>query len=189
MRERELDLSRSWTESEYLALGETDIRYELINGKLTVTPSANRPHQGISFLLMTFLKPSAARFGLRAFEAVDIRLAHGTIVTPDIAVGKLSWGTGVADAADVVLVAEITSPSNAKHDRVAKMALYAAAGIPWYLLVEPDMSDYGSVALRLLRLDGAHYVAHAAAQPGRTLRSEEPFPLIVDTADLVEPDL
>ncbi|KAB1140297.1 Uma2 family endonuclease [Streptomyces luteolifulvus] len=39
-------------------------------------------------------------------------------------------------AAVAELVVEVTSKSNARHDRISKPAAYAAAGIPLYLLVD-----------------------------------------------------
>jgi hypothetical protein len=58
----------------------------------------------------------------------------------------------------------------------------AGTRIGWYLLVEPH--PYGTVPLRLLRLDGAHFVEHAAATDGETLTAEEPFTFVVDVAAL-----
>ena len=187
MRERELDLSRIWTEEEYLALGETDIRYELIGWKLQVSPPPSRPHQGISRYLANFLEPAARSAGFRVFEAIGIRLSPGDIVSPDVAVGKLGWEGGAAAASDVVLMVEVTSPSNARSDRVTKKELYAASGIPWYLLVEPGKPDLLSVALHLYRLEHGRYVQHAVARHGQILRSDDPFPISVDTTRLIMP--
>src|SRR3954454_6842534 len=113
MSDQPLDLSRTWTEAEYLALGELDIRTELIDGKIVVSPPPNRPHQTIAFCLMTVLRPAARSVGLSSYFASDLRLYSGTIVAPDIIIGKIGLELG---AADVVLVAEVTSPSNAPYD-------------------------------------------------------------------------
>lgn len=64
------------------------------------------------------------------------------------------------------------------------MRLYAEARIAWYLLAEPDMVDYESVTLRLLRLAGDHYVEHAVAKHGETLIVDAPFALAINTEDL-----
>lgn len=187
MSDQPLDLSRTWTESEYLALGELDIRTELIDGKIVVSPPPDNPHQAISLNLTIALKSGARAVGLRALEAIGVRLRPGTIVVPDIVIGKLSLELGATDAADVVLVAEVTSPSNAAYDRGPKKAKYESAGIPWYLLVEPDRSSYHGVALHLYRLDGRRYVEHISARYGEPLVSGEPFLINVDTAGLLEP--
>jgi len=67
------------------------------------------------------------------------------------------------------------------------MSVYPAARTAgWYLLVEPDMTDYESVTIRLFRLQGEHYVEHATAKHGEVLRSDLPFPLEISTEDLVD---
>lgn len=187
MSEQPLDLSRTWAEDEYLALGELDIRTELVDWKIQVSPSPSNPHQGISRYLANFLEPAALAAGLTVFEAVDTRIGPGTIVCPDVVVGKLSWQKGINDAADVVLVAEVTSPSNARWDRVQKRQRYAKARIPWYLLVEPEQPELRSATLRLYRRDGVRYLEHAVAGPGQALRSDEPFPIAIDTDRLIRP--
>ncbi len=53
----------------------------------------------------------------------------------------------------------------------------------WYLLAEHEST--GSVTLRLHRLGDAHYVEHAVAGGGATLRAESPFPFEVDTGTLL----
>lgn len=43
------------------------------------------------------------------------------------------------------------------------------------------------MTLRLFRLEGEHYLEHAVAKPGETLRLTEPFPVVLDAAALVSP--
>ncbi|WP_285558251.1 Uma2 family endonuclease [Actinoplanes regularis] len=174
-----------WTEDEYLALGETNTRIELIDGSLWVSPAPNRPHQHISSRLWSALH-SARAVGLRAFQATNLRLSTDRILIPDLVVDAGSPVGAVGEAADTVLVCDITSPSNAATDRVQKRSFYAEARIPWYLLVEPDFAGYESVTLRLFRLRGDAYAEHSAAKQGETLTSELPFPFSIGTEELVD---
>ena len=103
------------------------------------------------------------------------------MVIPDLVVSRDGRLGNVVDAVDVVLVSVVTSPSNAATDRGTKKGFYAEAGVAWYLLVEPDFTDYESVTLRLFRLRDKQYVEHAVAKPGETLTSAEPFPIEIDT--------
>jgi Uma2 family endonuclease len=50
----------------------------------------------------------------------------------------------VVDADAVRLVCEVVSPTSAVLDRVLKMHGYAAAGIPCYLVAEPDRGSLHS---------------------------------------------
>jgi Uma2 family endonuclease len=116
-----------------------------------------------------------------------VRVSAGTILIPDIVVvdpdDKLT--TEFAPH-EVLLVGEITSPGNAGYDRTRRMRLYAEGGIRWYLLIEPDHRAYETVTLLLFRLDGDHYAEHSAARHGWTLRTDQPFPFEISTADLLE---
>jgi Uma2 family endonuclease len=174
-----------WTEAEFLALGPTSERIELIDGSLRVSPAPNRPHQYISYRMMEAFFDAAEAAGYLAWEAINVVLSPRVIVIPDLVIGTMDFVGTVADAAEVVLVSEILSPPNEATDRIEKLRDYAAAGIPWYLLVEPDMKGYRAVTLRLYRLDGGNYVEQAVATHGEILKSDAPFPFAIDTNRLV----
>jgi Uma2 family endonuclease len=173
--------SLPWTEHEYLALGETADRIELFDGSLYVTPSPTFRHQSISLRLAAALLPNVEAADLDIFEAINVRLRPGRIPIPDLVVAQgADPDGGVLDAANVLLVCEIISPSNAAADRVLKMHYYAEAAIEWYLLVDPD-----GPTMQLYHYEGGRYVEHAAAAPRIPLIFPEPINMAIDPASLV----
>ncbi|MFY1632500.1 Uma2 family endonuclease [Solwaraspora sp. WMMB335] len=181
-----LDPNRTGDETSYFALGRTPDRTELVDGCLWISSAPSKRHQQLSFLLMSTLYPAARSAGLKAYEAINVRLRTDRIVIPDLVVADTDSEGSVTDATEVVLICEITSPSNAATDRLLKMQLYAAARISWYLRVEPESPGSSAVALRLFRLDNEHYVEHVTADKGDVMTTDQPFRFKIDTATLLD---
>jgi hypothetical protein len=95
---------------------------------------------------------NALRVGLTDLQVrsgVAVRLGPARIVLPDLVVaGPVDLDHPVVEADAVRLVCEVVSPASAVLDRVLKMHGYAAAGIPCYLVAEPDCGALQSHELR-----------------------------------------
>ncbi|MEU8659412.1 Uma2 family endonuclease [Actinoplanes philippinensis] len=173
----------TWTESEFLAIGETPERIELFDGSLHVTPGPTPIHQRFAGKLLIILTPPAEATGLFVHEGINVRVGINRIPIPDLAITTMiDFEELVVDASAVRLICEILSPSNSTTDRVLKMRYYADAGIPWYLLVAPK-----TATLTLYKLEGSDYREYATAAPGELLELTEPVVATIDPADLLPP--
>jgi Uma2 family endonuclease len=171
------------TEEAFLAFGETSERIELFDGSLYMTPAPTPRHQLISRQLVFALHSAARSAGLHVLEAVNVRLRPGRIPIPDLVItDDIDFDELVIDAVNVRLVCEIVSPSNASADKVLKMHYYAAAGIPWYLLVEQETG-----ALHLYRNSGDTYLEHSVTGPGDVLKLTEPVEASIEPESLLPP--
>lgn len=129
---------------EYLALGETQIRYELIDGVVIMSPSPTAQHQElimeIAYQVAAFLDES--QIG-RVFPELDINLRvaldREVVYRPDVVyVSKEQAGiikTHITAAPDVVV--EVVSPHSRQYDSVTKKNDYEAAGVREYWLIDP----------------------------------------------------
>ncbi len=110
-------------------------RYEVIDGKLLVTPAPRRAHQRAVTLLWRLLEDHARaqRIGRAEISPADIELEPDSIVQPDIFVVPAEQSGPACEWKDVtrlILAVEILSPSSARFDRVTKRAFYARTGVP-----------------------------------------------------------
>lgn len=174
-----------WTADDVLALGEDHERgstHEVVDGSLLLSPSPNYDHQRIARRL-SFALEEGLPVGYEAFDGGNVRVNHDTLLIPDVLVLRRPKPRLVAaDPADVLLVVEIVSPSTRRSDRTLKPVVYAEAGIPWFVLVEPEGPTAPIVIVHEL-LDGT-YVRRACVAAGERLRLTEPFPVDLDPADL-----
>jgi Uma2 family endonuclease len=185
MADSAFDHPSPWTESEYFALGPTTSRVELFDGCLWVGPGINKVHHEIADRLVVAMDRSARALGLRAHSALTLRLGSHRVAAPDLIVDDGDWGASFTWASEAILVGEVLSANTSLADRVLKRRLYAEAGVPWYLLVEPHLPGYHGITLQLLRLASGEYVEHTVTENGTTLTSTDPFRFELATADLL----
>jgi Uma2 family endonuclease len=131
---------------------------EYWDGNVVVRPRETPRHEECVSALGAALRVGLT--DLHVVSGVALRLGPGRIALPDLVVtGPIDLDDPVVDADAVRLVCEVVSPASAVLDRVLKMHGYAAAGIPCYLVAEPDRGALHSHELR-----GDTYVAGSVMQ-------------------------
>jgi Uma2 family endonuclease len=133
---------RRFTREEYHRMGEVGIltrddRVELIRGEIITMSPQGRRHRAFIDNLTRLL---ATRLADRAIVSIQmpIVLAHDTEPEPDVQVLRcraVPYKDREAYADDALLLIEVAQSSLA-YDRSTKLALYAAARIPEYWVVD-----------------------------------------------------
>lgn len=159
-------------------------RVEVIEGNIVVSPTPMGPHALSASRLRTALKaclpPDA-----EDVEMVTLDLPEsGQRYIPDVLVmpsGVLLREEWLFPADEALLVAEITSPSNAETDRVRKLRGYARSTVPMYLLI-----DRGERTVTLFaEPEGGAYRRHVQVPFGEKIEMPEPFTGSLETGSLV----
>ncbi|MYS12012.1 Uma2 family endonuclease [Streptomyces sp. SID6041] len=175
------DLVRRWESMDR----PEGCKVEIIEGIITVAPSTASRHNSIASQVHRRLVLGIPKeWGVVQTQAIAVPARRGMFI-PDIAVLPLAVldAPGQYVAADAVeLVAEVTSPSNANHDRISKAAGYAAAGIPLYLLIDSFASGGPTVTL-YGEPKGDVYRVLRAGPFGEEIHLPAPFGLTLDTAE------
>lgn len=165
------------TVADLEAMPDDGRRYELIGGAIVMTPAPGVDHQRVSRRLQRLLEDAWPE--MEIFNSpIDLDLPGEQRVQPDL-VAVERGRTGPRLELPVALVVEIVSPGSQTNDRVTKRAIYAAAGVPAYWIVDPD----GAVVTCLV-LDGAEY---REVVEGATVTVDDPVSVRIDLAALLEP--
>jgi Uma2 family endonuclease len=125
---------------EYLALGETPDRYELVHGVVLMSPSPLSDHNEIAAELIFQLKLFARRSGaIRLFPENDVRFEDATVYQPDISVYRADRVSGVRPRLTIPpdLIVEILSEGTKALDLVTKRRDYERFGVGEYWVVDP----------------------------------------------------
>ncbi len=130
------------TAKDYLALPE-GTPYQLINGKLIMSPSPNRTHQQLIGRLFSLILAHCdqTKIGEVYIAPSDVYLDDGNIVQPDIyfvAANNLSILTNAGADGAPDLIIELLLPSNAYYDLRAKLQLYEKYGVKEYFIADPE---------------------------------------------------
>ncbi len=124
------------------ALPEDGNRYEVVHGELLVTPAPRLWHQEVIRRLSNTLSGylDVERVGHLPFSPADISWGPDTLVQPDLFVMPLEQARTLdwAQITDLLLVAEVLSPSSRRADRFTKRLEYQRRGVPVYWIIDPD---------------------------------------------------
>lgn len=156
--------------------------YELLDGRLCVTPAPSPFHQRASKRLQRQLETYFEARGLgEVFNApIDLILTRHDVVQPDLVVvtdpGQVS-ARGIEGAP--ALVVEVLSPTTTRRDRTVKADRYAALGVRHYWLLDPE-----ACRLECFRLEAGAYVLVAQTEGTAVLALPDWPDLTVNLGDV-----
>ena len=135
------------TYDDLFALPE-DAKGEVVYGTLHLQPAPSPRHSKVQGALRRFVGGPfddddgyGGPGGWWILLEVDVRLSNHDIVRPDLAGWRRSRLPEPWDVRPIEVVpdwiCEVTSPSNARYDRVTKTRLYAETGVSSLWLIDP----------------------------------------------------
>lgn len=159
-------------------------RVEIIEGEIVVSPTPQGPHIKNTTLLQLSLA-AAAPSGTDVVQMASIALPEtgqryipDLLVLPDAILNEPEW---LFPGSAALLVVEVTSPHNARTDRVKKLRGYARSHVPAYLLVDREPR---TTTLFTEPENGA-YRRDVKVPFGEKLPLPEPFSGEIDTSEFV----
>lgn len=159
---------RRWLEEHG---GAGDNHYELLRGRIVMTPPAGYPHGDLEAAIVARLHDHvrAGRLGTVRGSSAGFDLPSGDTVEPDASfVSAERQAAGPAPQRGrflrVVpnLVVEILSRPTARRDRTEKLQIYERNGVDEYWIVDPDQRS-----VTVFELRGDRYDAGTSVSQGR----------------------
>ncbi|MFP5072882.1 Uma2 family endonuclease [Pseudonocardia nantongensis] len=160
------------------------LRRELHDGVVHVVPPPSDDHAWRTGVVCDVLRASAPD-DVYLLQNVGVHTGLRRLYVPDLTV--VYQGTPYHDfgydPGGVLLVVEVVSPSSVTLDRRAKPGVYAEQGVPFFWRVDDGPR------LQAFRLDPAsgEYVPATDLGPRESGEAAAPWPVHVDTAELVMP--
>lgn len=173
------------TARDYFQLPE-GAPYQLIGGKLVMSPAPKPQHQRIVRRLFLRLHRWVAdrNLGEVFFAPIDVRFGETEVYQPDLifvsrerlGIVKEEYVDGAPD-----LVVEVLSPSSAYYDLRAKKKVYEQSGVKEYWIVDPMEG-----VIEVYRNKGAEFELVEQARKGGKIRSHLLSGLEIDPVEIFE---
>jgi Uma2 family endonuclease len=161
------------------------LRRELYDGVVHVVPPPGYQHSWRTLALYRVLYATAPD-DVFVLHDVGVHVGLRRLFVPDLTVVDRAtpFHDNGFDPGGVLLVVECVSPGSVTMDRIAKPAVYAEQGIPYFWRVDdgPRVQNF-----RLDPKTGA-YRCEVELGPGEVGELTAPWPVRLDTAELVMPN-
>jgi Uma2 family endonuclease len=159
------------------------MRVEIIGGSIVMSPTPRGKHLGVVARIRRQIEGRVPD-GLMVGEVVSVRAADDDedYATPDLMVLPVEFADSdewLMDPAEVHLVLEVASASNASKDTTTMPVWYAQQGIPIFLLVDPRNRTW--VLYTVPREE--EYQGRLRGKFGDPVPLPAPFGFAVETAD------
>lgn len=129
-------------------------RWEIIDGvPFAMSPLPTGKHQWISGRLFVLFEEELKNCNhCNVSLPMDWKVSDMTVVQPDVFVACFDFKSLKYLTEAPAIVVEILSPSTRDKDVSLKMEIYLAAGVKYYLILDPENDTY-----RVLQLSGENY--------------------------------
>lgn len=142
--------------ADFLSIGETTDRYELVHGVVQMSPPPSTLHQSAASVIHVQLAMFVTRReGYRFFAEVGWEIDASTVLVPDLVAYRPGRIRGFPPRLAVPpdLVIEILSPKTRASDLTIKRREYERVGVLEYWVVDPS-----DAAVRCFRLQEGAFV-------------------------------
>lgn len=177
----------------FLALPESNLPTEVVDGQLVVSPSPLGPHQLI-VVRVNHLLAGACPPGFEVLDSpIDWVLWEAPRLQtrqPDVVVVPFEEAFHIPLRPAPLLAVEVLSGDSFERDVVTKRAEYVRAGLRHYwVAAPPPPPDYDPAAVEVVvyEHEGGELVERVRAAGDELLRVERPFPVAFRPGDLVRP--
>lgn len=174
-------VSGEWTVEMLDTLPEGNLRYEMLDGTLLVSPSPTPLHQIVVANLFRLLDRAVSADHTVLFAPLEWRPDNRTSFEPDLLVisKDLVGGQYISQAPTVAV--EVLSPSSVRIDRMLKFSRYAEGGIGQYWIIDPLVPSVEVYDL----VDGDYHLTASGRDQDR-VEVVAPFAVSVVPARLVD---